>query len=163
MEHGHITKASLAIRFDKPLSEDTFDLNAISPGGYHVKTGIGKEYGFDFNWSSRTLDTKDHHIVWFEAWELDTVSFPEAEELVKKIRTVEEFPECYVYVDEELDVHPVELLHFILTIEGKYPPKKAPSPTPYLLFDLNTAGEEYLCNVTFKRKLLRTCQSFPQG
>lgn len=158
---GHITEASLAIRFDKPVTED--QLTGLVPGGYCVKTRLGKEFGFDFTWTSRSLDTHDPHVVWFKAWELDTASFPEADDLVPKIRTVEEFPECYCYVEESLGLEPAALTHFKLVIDGKGHPK-TPSKTPYLYFDLYETGKDsYRCEVTFKAKLLRSCKSFPQG
>lgn len=154
-----ITRAVMTLKANKKVPEDCRDL---SPGGYHVKDRAGKEYGFDFNWSHGDIDSQDPTKVHFEVWDPDTASFPELSDLPDHLEEITEFPECYVWVDEEQSFSIIDIESFALELSGK---GKAPKrkDTPYLKFETMQTGDEYLCRCHFRRKLLNTCQSYPQG
>lgn len=104
----------LSVCFDRPM--DGYE-QIPSPGGYEVRTKDGKTYGFDFNESEGWVGENDPCTVHWRLRDEDTRSFPEIEELRRKLPSIVEITECYLDMEGmETDDVPVavELREFII-------------------------------------------------
>lgn len=106
----------LSVRFDRPMDGYA---QIPSPGGYEVRTNDGKTYGFDFNESEGWIDDDDPCTVCWRLRDEDTLSFPEIEELRRKLPNIAEITDCHLDMEGmETDDVPVAVELRELTIEG---------------------------------------------
>lgn len=106
----------LSVRFDRPMDGYA---QIPSPGGYEVRTNDGKTYGFDFNESEGWIDNDDPCTVCWRLRDEDTLSFPEIEELRRKLPSIVEITDCHLDMEGmETDDVPVAMELRELIIEG---------------------------------------------
>ena len=110
---------TLTVKMDRSIDPR---VHYISPGGYELLFSNGETIAFDFCESCGTVDKNDKSIVRFYLRDLDTDSFPKAENLVESLllSKVKEVVECYIYTGEESEgdkeINPVAITEMCFSI-----------------------------------------------
>ena len=94
--------------FDRPISRSQY---YISPGGYEIKDKDGNEHQFDFCMYYGMIDKENNRILHIEHEELDTDTFPEAENLEDFLGNIDHFTEFFIHVEGE--VHPLKVQNVV--------------------------------------------------
>ena len=152
----------LAVRFDRPITEDGWRAySPFSPGGYAVKAG-GKEYQFDFMDSAGHITRDDPAVLSWMAWNPDRSSFPEIAELEQHLPEINAFTECFIYIDDDCfppgkapNVERIEAFE----ITAGCMPETVPYDTPFLHCEEAANG---MIRFQFTKKLLRTLPRFTE-
>lgn len=148
-------RAMLTVVMDRAISKKHY----ISPGGYYVKIKE-KKYGFDFNESCGWVDANESNVIHFELKNEDCETFPEINELRKRINMIDAFEECYIYTGEieDLEINPINIREFIIE-EYNEELRNVPISTEFIKCETFDATSRYIRYV-FTRKLLDTCKFF---
>lgn len=141
----------MTMRFDKPIGWDNY---IITVGGFEVRTKDGKNYQFDFTDSTGYLNEEDETVMTFELRDEDYVAFPEISELRSHLIDTIELVECYVDIEGEPELTPVELLDFVIADSGSGTLSPVPESTEYITREVFQAADDYTINYTFTKKIL---------
>lgn len=108
------------IKFDRNIDPEK---HYITPGGYEVVLEDGALVQFDFMDYEANIDPDDRTVLHCYMRNLDTVSFPGADKLLKGDCVIKKFEDFYIYTgeDDEEEINPVELIDVsIMDNDGKF-------------------------------------------